>query len=856
MQGVPAQMQKANIEQRANQAKTDVRAALASLINGVAAAEKLDSVSKQVISMEFPHEVRPLEVAANVVAYAYGACSGLSNGVSSDILRQLQLSEEVDYAVLRSSARLLLGADAQFHKLHAAFAGDEEGFVGVLHGQLASVETAIQSAKTEEARLTEQKVQLSKGLSDASPRIYLALSELREALPTASPQLLCDLIEPRPGDWQRPIEAYMGDARFNVVVTPESEVMAIEFCRAKRLPLHIVQGALCLERSANKNLHQDSIVHELTTAHPIAMAYLVEQYGGVVKVASEHLLKRTARGVTLLGSASGSRKMYSLNDFQSIKLVFGKEAKRLAFERVQEEYEKIESSLRKRQTLQQELRGLLGLAAGVSLPVFDQAEALERAAIAMENCEEELSRLDLSELDDMNTADEKLAAKLTKLQSQLEEGSVRKGEYKKSIEQRLGEITQVQALRDKKKTKVDAEISRLRNFCLANPALSMPAMEEQIGAWVVADTWNTSALNSRILDLSTKAVDAASSVNMIIADYNGLAEGDERLDAGAAMARDALMLESYSHHLLLRTKVQQQVSMQQGIGIVKNLKEVQDAEETFTDVFTGQFCMSVREAVDDGIKSLKALNNELERLKFGTDRFTIDWSEWVPEFKEYYDFFVAAAQMSANEGSSLFANEGLTEAQIKVRDRLRDILLQQDIEASKKEVLRIADYRNYRRYEIWKVSDIGSKIALSEWGTGSGGQLETPAYIIRAAVVTNRLKHFEKGMNLKFIINDESFSKMDERRSLDVLKFLRDSLGMQFVCAMPSRGAGPLKPEFTREWNFSRVESTGAGEVSYITEADERELRPDKLQELWETHRRNKRTQAQIAFEEQEAQSQ
>jgi hypothetical protein len=197
----------------------------------------------------------------------------------------------------------------------------------------------------------------------------------------------------------------------------------------------------------------------------------------------------------------------------------------------------------------------------------------------------------------------------------------------------------------------------------------------------------------------------------------------------------------------------------------------------------------------------------------------------------------------------LFGATTLSPEEAKVRDQLSALLLSNDQARALKELQRIADYRNYRRYEIWKESDSGAKVALSEWGTGSGGQLETPAYIVRAAVVTNRLKHFEKGTNLKMIVNDESFAKMDERRAHDVIRFIRDSLGIQLICAMPTKHAGALKPEFTKEWSFTRTDADGNGEVDFVSEADERDLNPDKLRERWEARRQQVRTQAQIAFE-------
>jgi hypothetical protein len=174
------------------------------------------------------------------------------------------------------------------------------------------------------------------------------------------------------------------------------------------------------------------------------------------------------------------------------------------------------------------------------------------------------------------------------------------------------------------------------------------------------------------------------------------------------------------------------------------------------------------------VRTLKTLNIELDKLKFGTDKFRIDWSEWIPEFKAYYDFFCATSEMSdKQENSSLFSGPGLSAEDCQVRDHLVQLLLSDDEDKAVKELQRVADYRNYRRYEIYKESDTGSHVRLSEWRAGSGGQLETPAYIIHSAVVTNRLKRFEKGPSLHLLVNDESFAKMDEGRARCIEIFAR-----------------------------------------------------------------------------------
>lgn len=130
--------------------------------------------------------------------------------------------------------------------------------------------------------------------------------------------------------------------------------------------------------------------------------------------------------------------------------------------------------------------------------------------------------------------------------------------------------------------------------------------------------------------------------------------------------------------------------------------------------------------------------------------------------------------------------------------------------------------------------------------------METPAYIVRSAVVANRLKFFEKGPSLRLLANDEAFSRMDESRAHAVLKFFKDHLGLQVLCAMPTKHAGALKAVFEKEFSFSRVAVESNGELEFITDCDERVFQPDRMRELWERQRTEVREQAKLVFEEEE----
>ena len=120
------------------------------------------------------------------------------------------------------------------------------------------------------------------------------------------------------------------------------------------------------------------------------------------------------------------------------------------------------------------------------------------------------------------------------------------------------------------------------------------------------------------------------------------------------------------------------------------------------------------------------------------------------------------------------------------------MLLDNDEVTAHRELARISDYRNYRRYEIYKHPENKQPIALSQYGTGSGGQLETPAYIIRSAAVTSAFKFNDGKSHMRMVMVDEAFSKMDEGRSREVIRYLTESLGLQLLFIMPTSKSGPF----------------------------------------------------------------
>jgi energy-coupling factor transporter ATP-binding protein EcfA2 len=848
LSGIPAADQKQRIDERLQAARLAAKNTVAALVESLREADKLQTTARIITEMKFPLTHKLLSEAGGVVAETLARSAQAPFTVLQKKFAKLDSKSDDFPRTAMSLLQELSSLGDTFADLHEVIAGTQDSFVAAVHSQIEKVKQELESTQNREKELAERKANLATGGADYPKDIAAALKAFKTQLPEANAQVLCDLIEPVHPDWQPAIEGYMGGARFNFVVNEKWEAKAIDFVKTRHLRASVVQGKLCLKNAKPERVPDDSIIHELKTEHPVAQAYLVDLYGSVVKVENSTQLAKTSRGVMKDGKGSGSRTMFSGT---VAALVFGKASQNNAFERIASDHAQAEAQLQELQSQLTMLKGLLGLAGAVKQPDFGDISELDRAAREIEAAYADLSRLNLDEVTRLEEEKLSLQMQIEAMDKAVQQASQRIGTFDSRLGLLSQSLTQLDESLAAKRQQVSDDVARLKHLCVLNESLSYTALEQQVVDWTEKAEISPQQAQNRMQQQLLLAAESNSEVREAIADYNRHAKADEQLNPGHSLDhRSADSGPIYGALVALAATVRAQLDVQREIGLVKNLDQLRTSEVSFRDVFTKQFCYEIRNTVDVGVRTLKTLNSELERLKFGTDKFSIDWSEWVPEFKAYYDFFSAAYDLSeAQESADLFGTTDLTPANLAVRDQLVGLLLSNDQNQAIKELQRVADYRNYRRYEIWKESDSGSRVPLSEWGTGSGGQLETPAYIIRAAVVTNRLKHFDKGMNLKLLVNDESFAKMDERRAHDVIKFIRDSLGMQLICAMPTKHAGAIKSEFTKEWSVTRTEAEGNGEVDFISEADERDLNTDALRKLWQAQRDQIREQAQMMFE-------
>jgi hypothetical protein len=298
----------------------------------------------------------------------------------------------------------------------------------------------------------------------------------------------------------------------------------------------------------------------------------------------------------------------------------------------------------------------------------------------------------------------------------------------------------------------------------------------------------------------------------------------------------------------LRSQFQQvadQIRRQRDTGLVEQREKLVMAELQFTKSFTSNFCLRILQRVTGPDRTIDVINKSLEDISFSGDKILMTQS-LREEYSQYLDLFRAVRERTEAGPADLFSAAEFPPAEKATLEALRLLLLSNDIEHSMRELNRIADYRNYKKYDFEKSSKGGDPRGLSTWGTGSGGEAETPFYIIRAAVFAASFRLFSKQKisHFRTLFLDEVFKNMDETRTRRVIDFLTKEMGFQLICAAPTKSMAALMDVFNRRISFSKAPA--AGSPTWIDEVD---LEKQRIAEIYEEHRRNTVRDVKAKFE-------
>lgn len=681
--------------------------------------------------------------------------------------------------------------------------------------------------------------------------VRAALELLQQEYPQADARILCDYVEVTDPEWQSAIEGYIGAARFGIIVASEYEAIAIQLIRD--MPGHgknarVIQGDKA-RRDMEKKLSvtQKSIIDVMQFSHATAECYLNASYGNVERVEDAQALRSTRRGLTKTALGSGNYALFRC-DLADSELVFGQGARVRALGEKRRELEQYtrewQSATDQANEIQQLLRAINKI--GV-INYADQLQAMLAAQRRVQDIDRKLDQLNLTDcmlLDEELMQRKATSKELSKEYQLLTDNRIEITAKLQNIDERCRHLNKDQ---DKTLSLVDSSEENLRSIIKFWPDFDLE--QRLLAADADAAEHDSHYFMQQLAAISSELKHCVQRLQHAVLQHNQYCNQADGLLI-TINYNDEFGSENFREVCNIRRQFDGLYNRDKNHILAQRHTELESLRNSFNNAFVTNLCHSIYQSINDGRKILDDLNSELEHHRFGADRERFRFGyEWVPELKEYWQFFKAVIDNpSLGDGETLF-DMALPPKFQQVRERLMAMLLNEDEQKALRDLARITDYRNYRRYEIYKEPEGKQPIALSQYGTGSGGQLETPAYIIRSAAITSAFRFNEGSSHLRMVLVDEAFSKMDEHRSREVINYLTESLGLQLLFIMPSSKSGPFMDLISNQFVFSKCPTTEAvGELKSRVVLDRQQCAPEKIKKMMENHRRAIRQQAALDF--------
>lgn len=688
------------------------------------------------------------------------------------------------------------------------------------------------------------------------------LEYLKQALPQAEPMVLCDLvIEVRSEAWQPAIEGYLGGTRFHILVKPEHEPQVNLLLEARRrggrATASLIQGQLALEdvRSRKHALPADSIIHELIVENPYAKAFLEAKYGHVVKVADARTLPKARAGLTMGGRGSGG-----YNTFDALvdegELTFGKRAREKRLEKRRQEVAELERQL---EGLRSEVAAIVqlarleavlnGLQAG---SVGSAVRQLLQGRAQMRDFRRQIELIDMRDAKKLEGEKSVLEREIADLQEQHTKLQNELG----GLEEKLRQQNTIRANKDGEATRYENErvdaTRALHVLAAQAPWVDKDQLLEQADNLAYDPANSIDGLKKMRQDAIIDLGDLRGAFVRAIRDYNSSASNDEAIVADTLFQCPVDSAQAFADVSKLVTRVLGLLGNLKGSTLAKLESEINLAADRLREAFSLHFCNRLLDEIRRGDEIVGKLNSELSHHHFGSDTFRFK-GQWTSEaFKNRHEFLERVQERSGDENFHMFADGALSPQDATVRDEILTLFLGAADEGGKAALMQIADYREYRTYDLLKVMDVAGQkheVSVSLQMTDSGGEKETGLFIARVATVTGGLGLREPGPHVRTVVVDELFKKTDEARIRSAVEYLAQ-LGLHVVFAMPTRSVGPFKDIIDTEYAVTRMKSgVLIGELDHFVIVNHKIHNKEMIKRLKDEKRAAVQAQATLEFE-------
>jgi len=670
------------------------------------------------------------------------------------------------------------------------------------------------------------------------PQILKSYNALKNSLPKANARMLYEFVELNDEAWSEAIEGFLANNRFAVLVNEEYEKVAIEFVKKENLKLKIIQGSKVLKELSfrGKALDDDSIVNLLKITNPIVEAYFISSYGNVLCIESTEELRKSKRGLMIDGKASSNNLMFSCL-LKDKRYVFGEKAREYTLAQLEEEYSLLENTVNGASTQQGYLnsfsRTLNNLEESEELYQHSFVTPLVKNYSLYNSLKKQKSFIDTSDIDEIHEEIESLQEDDKKFNDSI--GSAREeiGSVKAFLTNKESILTSFNKELENRKKLLLKESENLKEIYSI-----YKNNEKDIEIYLSKIEESVSPKDERIEPKSLKDI-LVNIWQSFQTSRNNEKLNSAKVNLSYFLTYNELVVNKVQFKELseFNDSIQQEVSRLRSSTLFEYIEKIKQAKDNFNTVFINDFCQAIHINIINGEAYINDLNRVLKGHKFGDEFYKIIRHKADKELMEYKAYFKTIYENKSSFGTEGLFGEVAQNETAEIQEYLFNLFMDSDDNDRRKELLRVADYRNYANYDIVQIVD-DEEISLSKNGKNSGGQGETSYYIIRSLNLQASLKSKEsRGNALETAIIDESFLKLNEKRSKEILRYLTDTLNFQVICAMPTKQVGSFLDMESSNYHIVKAPLYGRknGGLDYKTFVEFKSFNNIEIKKLYES---------------------
>ena len=634
----------------------------------------------------------------------------------------------------------------------------------------AIVQTDIEISKVsnEESELLSRKNLLSRGLSSYDPNVTNLIKVINDGLKeiyhkdiVATP--FCELLDMEKGqeEWRNAVEGYLNTRRFDLFVPEEyfDDALRLYEKNKNRLGIYGV-GLVNVAKLRDLEPLENSLAEKVHAVNADSRRYADYIMGNIICVESEDELKNYESSITKTVMIYKSKAARQTKQRIYETPYIGCNASRLQLETAEKEVGEKEAQYRSLLDKKAELESLRRNSCDASkIQVLLNDQNWYGKYLEMRDYVEELKKK-FALLDDEKTDE----SRENDLQKEKEETQKKRDEV-------LAEKSRLEVTNDYLRNALkggegsfesDSSISLKKMLSSNIFRQEFEAFEKESGKLSINET------ESRLKKQSEEASYKKALLTNLMQKYIDAF----RFDATSSFDS----LPSFYH----------EKKVLESRALTEDKAKLEKAKKEATNAFENNYIDAIRANILNEEEHIKSLNKLLATKPFGTDgdiyRFIVTKSK-DKAFGDYYDIF------KGNENyvqTDLFGANLDEKNKALMNDLFAKLSSNETDEKTLQDIAKYCDYRRFMNYDIEIVNKNGRSLFSKISREKSGGETQTPFYVIIAASFDQIIRNApDRKSHGCLVLFDEAFNNMDAGHIEGIMEYFKQ-LDAQLIIATPT----------------------------------------------------------------------